>query len=213
MYTLKIGHTRIDIDIPLVTRLVAEQFPQWAKLTIRAVEPGGWDNKTFRLGEDMSLRLPSAERYAGQVEKEHTWLPRLAPLLPLPIPVPLAMGQVGENYPWNWSVYLWLEGKNATIDCIEDLGQFAVKLAQFLIALQQIDPTGGPLPGQHNFFRGGSLAIYDAETRAAIAALHGKIDTEAVTAVWKSALESTWQGAPVWLHGDVYLQSRGITNA
>ena len=195
---------RIDIDIPLVTRLVAEQFPQWAKLPIRAVEPGGWDNKTFRLGEDMSLRLPSAERYAGQVEKEHQWLPRLAPLLPLPIPVPLARGQAGENYPWNWSVYRWLEGENATIDRIEDLNQFALKLAQFLIALQQIDPTSGPLPGQHNFFRGGSLAIYDAEIRDAIASLHGKIDTNTVTAIWESALESTWQDSPVWLHGDVY---------
>ncbi|MCG8367088.1 MAG: aminoglycoside phosphotransferase family protein [Pseudanabaenales cyanobacterium] len=195
---------RIDIDIPLVTRLLAEQFPQWAKLPIRAVEPGGWDNKTFRLGEDMSLRLPSAERYAGQVEKEHKWLPRLAPLLPLPIPVPLAMGQAAEGYPWNWSVYRWLEGENATIDCIEDLDQFAAKLAQFLIALQQIDPTAGPLPGEHNFFRGGPLSIYDTETRNAIASLHDKIDTDAVTAVWESALESNWQGAPVWLHGDVY---------
>ena len=204
---------RIDIDIPLVTRLVAEQFPQWAKLSIRAVEPGGWDNKTFRLGEDLSLRLPTAERYAVQVEKEHLWLPQFAPLLPLPIPVPLAMGQASENYPWNWSVYRWLEGDNATFGSIKDLNEFAVKLAEFLIALQQIDSTGGPLAGQHNFFRGGSLAIYDAQTRDAIAksgkqsliaSLHDKIDPDTVTAIWESALESTWQDSPVWLHGDVY---------
>ncbi|MEO1145180.1 MAG: aminoglycoside phosphotransferase family protein [Cyanobacteria bacterium J06638_22] len=195
--------SRIDIAPSLVARLVAEQFPQWANLRIRAVEPGGWDNKTFRLGDDMSLRLPSAERYGAQVAKEHRWLPRLAPQVPLAIPVPIALGQPAGGYPWHWSVYRWLEGESASIDRIADLNAFAVTLAQFLIALQHIDPTGGPLPGAHNFFRGGSLSIYDAETRGAIASLNGKIDVDTVTAIWQIALESTWQGAPVWLHGDV----------
>ena len=45
---------------------------------------------------------------------------------------------------------------------------FAIALAQFLVALQRIDSAGGLPPGQHNFFRGGPLTIYDAETRQAI---------------------------------------------
>jgi aminoglycoside phosphotransferase (APT) family kinase protein len=81
-----------DIDASLVARLVASQFPQWAGLPITPAEPDGWDNRTFRLGADMSVRLPSAEAYAMQVRKEHRWLPMLAPRLPLPVPVPLAMG-------------------------------------------------------------------------------------------------------------------------
>ena len=194
---------RIDIDVPLVTRLIAEQFPHWATLPIIPVEPGGWDNKTFRLGEELSIRLPTAERYAAQVQKEHTWLPRLAPLLPLPIPTPLAMGQAAEGYPWNWSVYRWREGEPTIRERIADLDQFALQLAQFLTALQQIDPTDGPLAGPHNFFRGGPLSVYDAETRSAIAALQGKIDTDAATAVWESALQSSWRGSPVWVHGDM----------
>ena len=194
---------RVDINVSLVGQLVSAQFPQWADVPIKPVEFDGWDNRTFRLGDDMAVRLPSAEAYAGQVEKEHQWLPRLAPLLPLPIPVPLAMGVPTDGFPWHWSVYRWLEGENATIENIDELQQFATTLARFLAVLQQIDPAGGPPPGQHNFFRGGPLAIYDIETRAAIAALHGKIDTDAVTAVWEAALEAKWHGTPVWLHGDV----------
>ena len=193
----------MDIDFSLVSQLVTAQFPQWADLPIEPVEFDGWDNKTFRLGEDMTVRLPSAEAYSSQVEKEHRWLPRLAPLLPLPIPVPLAMGVPADGYPWHWSIYRWLEGENATIERIENLRQFATTLAQFLAALQWIDPNGGPPPGKDNFFRGAELAIYDTETRDAIATLHGKIDTDAVTAVWEAALQATWHGRPVWFHGDV----------
>lgn len=193
----------IDIDVSLVRRLLAAQFPQWAELPITPAAPQGWDNRTFRLGERMSVRLPSAERYRQQVEKEHRWLPKLAPLLPLPIPVPLAKGVPAEGYPFPWSVYRWLEGETATAGRIADLHHFAVELARFLRALQRIDPTGGPPPGQHNFFRGGPLTVYDAETRRALSALDGRIDTEAAGVVWEAALETTWQGSPVWFHGDV----------
>lgn len=40
---------------------------------------------------------------------------------------------------------------------------------------------GGPLPGPHSFYRGGSLTTYDAETQQAIAALKGKIDVDVAT--------------------------------
>jgi aminoglycoside phosphotransferase (APT) family kinase protein len=130
-------------------------------------------------------------------------LPRLAPFLPLPIPVPLAMGVPADGYPWHWSIYRWLEGENATIERIADLRQFATMLAQFLVALQRIDPAGGPPPGRHNFYRGGPLALYDTETRQAMATLAGTIDSDAVTAVWEAALKATGHGSPVWLHGDV----------
>lgn len=195
--------TNMDIDALLVRRLVAAQFPQWAHLPIRPVEVGGIDNRTFHLGDEMSVRLPSAEAYAAQVEKEHRWLPRLAPLLPLPIPIPVATGILGDGYPWHWSIYRWLEGESATTERIAHPCEFATTLAQFLLALQRIDPAGGPAPGGHNFFRGGPLAIYDAQARQAIATLAGAIDGATATAVWEAALEATWLGSPVWLHGDV----------
>ena len=194
---------QLIIDTTLVQRLVASQFPQWKDLPIRPVVVGGWDNRTFHLGEQMLVRMPSAAAYASKVEKEQHWLPILAPLLPLKIPVPLAMGEPAEGYPWRWSIYSWLDGDTAASTHIVDLCDFATSLAHFLISLQAIDPTGGPLPGPHNFYRGGALTTYDAETRQALVALKGKIDVDAATEVWEAALATTWQGAPVWVHGDL----------
>lgn len=131
----------------------------------------------------MTVRLPSAARYALQVEKEHRWLPKLAPLLPLPIPVPLAKGVPADGYPWRWSVYRWLEGETAIVQRIADLRRFATELARFLNDLQRIDPAGGPPPGRHNIFRGGPLAVYDDETRQALAALDGEIEIDAASEV------------------------------
>lgn len=90
----------VHIDADLVRRLVAARFPRWADLPVRRVEAGGWDNRTFHIGSRMTVRLPSAAQYALQVEKEHRWLPKLAPLLPLPIPIPLAKGAPAEGYLW-----------------------------------------------------------------------------------------------------------------
>jgi aminoglycoside phosphotransferase (APT) family kinase protein len=194
---------KILIDTPLVRRLVAAQFPQWADLAVRPVQHDGWDNRTFRLGDDLSVRLPSAASYAFQVEKEQRWLARLAPHLPLPIPTPVAMGRPGEGYPWHWSVYEWRSGDIATHAPIADLTAFAVTLADFLTALQRVDADGGPPPGQHNFFRGGPLTVYDKEARWALAELEGRIDTETAGAVWEAALSAAWTGDPVWFHGDV----------
>src|SRR5882672_694469 len=155
------------IDEALVRRMVAAQFPQWADLPVRPAALGGWDNKTFHLGERMIARLPSAAEYSLQVEKEFRWLPKLAPSLPLPIPTPLALGEPSSGYPWRWSVYRWIEGDTAAPERIGDLSEFATSLARFLIALQRIDSTDGPRPGPHNFFRGLSLATYYAKTRQA----------------------------------------------
>jgi aminoglycoside phosphotransferase (APT) family kinase protein len=194
---------RVHIDVRLVRCLVTVQFPQWADLPIWPVEHDGWDNRIFRLGDRMTVRLPSGAAYARQVEKEQRWLPRLAPLLPLSIPVPLAMGQPADGYPWHWSIYRWIDGEVAAVDRIADVTQFATTLAQFLAALQRVDATGGPPPGQHNFFRGAPLNVYDGQTRQAIARLAGEIDTDAATAVWEAALGTMWRGQPVWFHGDV----------
>ena len=203
MATGKAPGGEVRIDAALVRRLVAAQFPRWSDLPVSPVEVGGWDNSTFHLGAHMTVRLPSAGQYALQVEKEHRWLPRLAPLLPQPIPLPLAKGAPDEGYPYPWSVYRWLEGETATLGRIADLRLFAISLAEFLNALQRVDPVGGPPPGRHNFFRGGPLTVYDTETRQALAVLEGRVDTDAAFAVWEAALGAKWEGPPVWFHGDV----------
>jgi aminoglycoside phosphotransferase (APT) family kinase protein len=194
----------LDIDTSLVRRLLASQFPRWAELPIERIEPAGTDNAIYRLGDDMVVRLPRVTRTVATLEKEREWLPRLAPHLPLAVPVPLADGTAAEGYPWVWSVYRWLEGADATVEPISDLGRAAAELAPFIAALQSIDAAGGPTPGAHNFFRGEALAARDAAVRASIAALGDEIDVDAITAAWEAALRAPeWQGPPVWIHGDL----------
>ena len=187
----------------LVTRLVATQFPQWAHLPVTPIELDGWDNTTFRLGDELSVRLPSGDAYVAQVDKEHRWLPILAPELPLPIPEPRARGAPQSGFPRPWSVYRWLSGRHASVKRVADLILFATDLAHFLADLYKIDPAGGPAPGRHNFFRGGPLTTYDGEVRDALSILRGEIDTGAATEVWDAAVVATWRGPDVWVHGDV----------
>lgn len=184
-------------------RLIELQFPQWAGLPVQPVANGGWDNWTFHLGAGMLVRLPSASEYALAVGKEHRWLPVLAPQLPLPIPVPLAKGEPGAGYPYSLSIYPWLDGEPASADRIADPVRFAVDLAGFLTALRSIDPAGGPRPGKHNWFRGGTLRTYDGQTQNALAELDGHIDTGLARQIWESALDARWDGVESWFHGDV----------
>ena len=164
----KMHADEVDTDIDLVQRLLAAQFPQWADLPLEALQSSGTDSALYRLGDDKVVRLPRIQAAAGQVDKENEWLPRLAPLVTLPIPVSLAKGNPGEGFPWPWSVYRWIEGETATIERIADLKQAAIEMAQFIAALHGIDPAGGPAPGDHNSFRGVPLATRDAATRTAI---------------------------------------------
>ncbi|WDR06523.1 aminoglycoside phosphotransferase family protein [Devosia rhodophyticola] len=191
------------IDVALVRRLVGAQFPQWADLPVRPVAAGGWDNRTFHLGDTMSVRLPSAEHYVAQVEKEHEWLPRLAQQLPLPIPTPIGLGKPDPEFPAPWSIYGWIAGETALPERIADLDTLARDLAGFLKALYRADAKGGPPAGAHNFYRGGSLGIYDRETRDAIAMLADSLDARLATTIWEAALSAEWHGPPVWVHGDV----------
>jgi aminoglycoside phosphotransferase (APT) family kinase protein len=193
-----------DIDSSLVHRLLTAQFPQWAELPIEPVRSAGTDNAIYRLGTDMAVRLPRLQVASERLDKEHRWLPGLAPLLPLDIPVPLARGTPGEGYPWHWSVYRWLDGETATGGHFADPRRAAARLAEFIAALQGIDAANGPPPGRHNFYRGVPLAARDAETRAAIASLNGVIDGDRATSAWEAALRvPTWQGRPLWIHGDL----------
>lgn len=194
---------RVKVDEATVAALVADQFPQWADLPITRVRPGGWDNRTFRLGDALLVRMPAADHYLAQVEKEQTWLPRLAPALPLPIPAPVAVGAPGHGYPFPWSICAWIAGETVAAAEGLDHGLLAEDLADFLLALHAIDASEGPAAGAHNFHRGGDPAVYDGQTRAAVETLGGQIDGAAALALWEAALATRWDRPPVWIHGDV----------
>lgn len=194
---------RPEIDAGLVRRLVDAQFPRWRGLPIRPVEHDGWDNRTFRLGDELSVRLPSAAGYREQVAKEQEWLPRLAPLLPLPIPQPIAEGEPTAEYPLPWSVYRWLPGLPVVLlgDVSRDAA-LAEAIGRFLVALRAAPTEGAPEPGTHNFFRGAPTEVYGEEALAAFTRLPA-VDADRARALWAEATASRWAGAPVWFHGDV----------
>src|SRR5262245_7297629 len=98
----KMHADELRIDEALVRRLLAAQFPKWAELPPRRVEPSGTVNAIFRLGDGLSVRLPRRDGPTAPGGKELDWLPKLAPLLPVEIPIPLAQGRPSTEYPWFW---------------------------------------------------------------------------------------------------------------
>src|SRR5690606_31483711 len=124
------------IDAALVRRLVDSQFPQWATLPLELLVPAGSDHVIYRLGDELSVRLPRHAGAIGQARKESHWLPRLAPHLPLTIPAPVGVGEPDFGYPWPWAVSRWLEGEVATVETLADSAPATVELAGFLTALQ-----------------------------------------------------------------------------
>jgi aminoglycoside phosphotransferase (APT) family kinase protein len=184
----------VDSDPTLVRRLVATQFPEWAGLPIEPVQFFGTDNAIYRLGDGLSVRLPRRAKNVETLEKELRWLPMLAPLLPVTIPVPVAVGEPGAGFPFVWAVYRWVDGGAAA-----DSTLAVDDLVTFIAALQQVDVAGGPGPGAHNAFRGEPLRRRDAVVRAALAEAG-----DAASAVWDEALAAPdWAGEPVWIHGDL----------
>ena len=186
----------MDIDEELVATLVAAQFPQYADLPVARVEPGGNDNRTFRIGTALSARLPSAAGYVPAVEKEHRWLPELARQLEVTIPQPVGLGAPGHGYPWPWTLNRWLPGSDLLHAHELDRTRLAAELGRFLRALRSIDGSHGPLAGAHSFYRGASLQHYDSEARSAL-----RSPDEAK--IWHEALASQWHGPPTWFHGDI----------
>jgi aminoglycoside phosphotransferase (APT) family kinase protein len=199
--TLHAGEPRIDA--PLVERLVAAQFPQYADLPVVPFESPGTTNAIYRLGSDLMARLPRRASGVDELHKSFAWLPRFAPHLPVEVSVPLARGEPGEGYPWAWSIVEWLDGENAEGRDLPHPTQAAHDLAEFLRALQGLDATDGPLATVHGF-RSAPLADTDEQVRACIASLPEDIDRSAVTSVWRDALRlPAWDRAPVWSHGDL----------
>jgi len=188
------------LDTALVRRLVDTQFPQWAALPLRLLDPAGSDHVIYRLGDEFSVRLPRHAGAIGQAEKEFHWLPRLAPHLPLAIPVPVGVGAPDFGYPWPWAVSRWLDGQVATVEALGGSAEAAVELAEFLAALQHVPAVSG-----RTDFTAEPLAERDRSTRTAIAQVDGAFDAAAMTDVWDAALNAPgWDRPPVWFHGDFH---------
>ena len=223
MFNNSVGRV-VKMNLPqitpsLVKSLISEQFPHWSHLTITPIEIQGWDNRTYRLGSDMIIRLPSAKEYALQIPKEQKWLSILSLYLSYSTPIPLALGQPSKGYPWQWSIYNWIDG--ISLDKLNltqsNIKPVARSVAKFLNELHKIDVKDGPLPGIHNYWRGAHPEVCDNEVRSSIGKLGSTIDAKKALNIWEAALNSHWPKDPVWIHGDLLapniLMHNGKVNA
>jgi aminoglycoside phosphotransferase (APT) family kinase protein len=185
----------LELDEALVRRLLAEQFPEWAGLPLRRIEPSGTVNAIFRLGDGLSVRLPRRQGPSEPGSTELDWLPKLAPELPLDVPVPVAQGRPSADYPWFWEIHTWVEGETAPVGEIDGI-QAARDLAALVCALQKIDPSGAPA--------GRGIPLAERATQMAWWAERFEGDPRAIPE-WERIVAETppWERPPVWHHGDL----------
>jgi len=189
-------------DSARLRSLIRRFLPQWADLSIEELSSSGTDNRLFRLGADLLVRLPRSREAAQQLTKQHQWLPVLAPHLPLEVPQPIALVEPSDDSSLPWSVVRWIDGAPLSFTSESEEHDGALALAAFASALRAQDASDGPSPGEHNALRGVPLAARDTATRAALESLRSEFDVAALLAIWDDALAAAPRVA-TWIHGDL----------
>lgn len=190
----------VDITASLVESLLRSQRPDIGHLKVTLLA-NGWDNVSFRVGEALVARLPRREVATRLIDNEASWLPTLAPTLPLAVPVPEFVGEPEESYPWRWTIVPWIPGRPVVLSTDLDLAQAAETLGLFLRALHRPAPPEAP----ENPFRGVPLQTRNSATRERILRLSSVIDAPSVLQHWEEAMSGPgFEGESVWLHGDLH---------
>ena len=176
---------RWDPDFPveddLARRLIAEQFPALAAVSLRRIG-AGWDNAAYLVEEHLVFRFPQRAIAAPLMVRELALLPLLAPQLPKPIPVPRFAGKPSGEYAWHFGGYELLLGASACSRDLTDENRRALAgdLGRFLRALHDVDPR--PLR---------DAGLPDDEI--------GRLDPERL-----GISEAPLDGARCIVHGDLY---------
>ncbi|MEP5151499.1 aminoglycoside phosphotransferase family protein [Planktotalea sp.] len=193
----------IQINTSLVRRLIDAQFPEYTHLPIRAVPEQGNDNRTFRLGDQHSIRLPSNSSYASAVAKEATALKSIKPVFSLDVPDVVAMGQPSEDYPLPWSIRRWIDGVTWQTTEVKDKRALAKSLGGILKELRAIPTLPTLFAGQHSFYRGCHPSAYSDEVIKSLGILNDTELTQQCLRIWQRGLTTVWTHDPVWFHGDI----------
>lgn len=196
-----------EIDVSLVSNLLAEQHPDLQHLTIYLVD-SGWDNAIFRLGKNLCLRFPRRQVAANLIANEQIWLPVLAERLPIPIPTPYRLGKPGQSYPWQWSILPWLTG--VTADQQPPHPNQVKRFVSFLRSLHQPAPANAPI----NKVRGVPLSqrVASVEERMQRLKKKSNLITPEIEKIWHQALDAPIDVEPTWLHGDLHPQNILVEN-
>jgi aminoglycoside phosphotransferase (APT) family kinase protein len=204
MQAPKLHAGEIDISAGLAARLIAGQFPHWARLPVRPVSSAGTECVLYRLGDDLVIRLPRRPGESLDAILTQGALARLAPFLPVPVPALIAQGRPTAEYPASWGVLRWLDGDTPVEGHLTEPVLLAADLAGFLRALWKVDAVKAGLAESPPAYRGGPLADQHQFTIDAIEKLHGLIDADAARAIWDHAARLPyWDGPETWIHADL----------
>jgi aminoglycoside phosphotransferase (APT) family kinase protein len=190
----------IEIDRSLVRGLLRDQCPDLAELPLLHLD-AGWDNVLWRLGDDLTVRLPRREIASYLTANEQRWLPELAPRLPLPVPAPVRIGRPSDRFPWPWSVVPWLTGEPGDRAAVGDAPVAAEQLGRFLRALHTEAPEDAP----RNPWRGVPLIERVEMFEERMLELGDQVDVPGLRRVWGAATTApAFAGAQRWIHGDLH---------
>jgi aminoglycoside phosphotransferase (APT) family kinase protein len=191
----------VDAGEPLVRGLLAEQAPHLADLDLHDPR-NGWDNRTWRLGHDLAVRLPRRAAGAQLLLHEQRWLPGIAARIELPVPAPTVLGAPTDAFPWAWSVVPWFDGEVAARE-VPHPDEVRV-LGRFLADLHAPAPDAAP----HNPFRGVPLTHRLPLLEQWLGVEHARDDADLVARaadlVVASAHDLPTHEQRVQLHGDLH---------
>lgn len=198
----------MKINLTTAQKLIEQHFPQWKHLPITEVSPQGHDHRSFRLGSNRLMRIPSHSTYQLQVQKEKDLLPRLQKHLSIEIPKPLHFIEADEHFMFPWAIYQWIEGDVVKLENIDGF-DLADQLATILIDLRNapIDPRW--MAGPHNFHRGAHLFIYHQDVMDVLSMLSNPDD---YLKIWKTAIDKPYTQKPVFVHGDIAINNLLVLN-
>lgn len=192
------------VTLPMVQRLVADQFPAWKRLPIHDLGTPGTVNALFRIGTELAARfplqpmsVPAARRWlAAEAAAAHELYGRT----PVPTPRPVAIGEPGHGYPLPWSVQTWLPGVTAVVDDVSTSTGFAGDLAGFVSAVRALDIRGRSFAGGG---RGGDLRDHDAWVETCLARSEELFDVSRLRTLWAALRTLPRLDPDVMTHGDL----------
>jgi len=189
----------VKVDEPLVRALLQDQHPDLAGRQLRFAAKG-WDNSTWRLGDDLAVRLPRRALGAELIAHERRWLPGLALRIPVAVPAPVRLGEPGAGYPWPWHIVPWFSGRTADRTPLDARG--ARRLGAALAALHHPALPSAP----HNPYRSVHLSLrhppLDILRRTGFDGGWRRLER-----VWQAAIEAPEADEPTWIHGDVHVRN------
>ncbi|WP_317983705.1 aminoglycoside phosphotransferase family protein [Pseudarthrobacter sulfonivorans] len=184
----------------VVRCLVRDQRPDLGDRPLVRVATG-WDNATFRLGDDLAVRLPRRAEAVPLILHEQRYLPDIASRSPVAVPVPVHAGRPTPDFPWPWSIVRWVPGAAAADVGSAERRPAAEGLAEFLLSLHVPAASGVPV----NPFRGVPLADRHAAVMERLGDRERYPQAAALSAIWTQArAANAWDGPAVMLHGDLH---------